>query len=150
MEELKKIGITPCKMAGRIAKRADNKIYKKEYVYDILKMYMEEVQNALLRGERVQISGVGTIIPEVKTRECYSLPCCNKVEGNPPYTSMRMSRTNKLHDKMNEKLLENIENGIYGLEKLPFSKQQMTYLKNGGFIPEDAEFKEYNEDYEEE
>ena len=61
-----------------------------------------------------------------------------------------MSRTNKLHDKMNEKLLENIENGIYGLEKLPFSKQQMTYLKNGGFIPEDTEFKEYNEDYVEE
>ena len=139
MEELKKIGITPCKMAGRIAKRADNKIYKKEYVYDILKMYMEEVQNALLRGERVQISGVGTIIPEVKTRECYSLPCCNNAEGNPPYTKIRMSRTNTLHDKMNETLLKNIENGIYGLEKLPFSKQQMTYLKNGGFIPEDAE-----------
>ena len=39
-------------MAGRIAKRADNKIYKKEYVYDILKMYMEEVQNALLRQKR--------------------------------------------------------------------------------------------------
>ncbi|MSS63655.1 HU family DNA-binding protein [Velocimicrobium porci] len=150
MDELKKIGISPYKMAGRIAKKADNKIYKREYVYDILKMYMEEIQSALLRGERVQISGVGTIIPEVKTRENYSLPCCNKADGNPPYTAMRMSRTNTLHDKMNEKLLENIENGIYGLEKLPFSKQQMTYLKNGGFIPEDAEFKECNENYEEE
>ena len=40
MDELKKIGISPSKMAGRIAKRADNKMYKKEYVYDILKMYM--------------------------------------------------------------------------------------------------------------
>ena len=148
MDELKKIGISPFKMAGRIAKK--NKIYKREYVYDILKMYMEEIQNALLRGERVQISGVGTIIPEVKTREYYSLPCCNKADGNPPYTAMRMSRTNTLHYKMNEKLLENIENGIYGLEKLPFSKQQTTYLKNGGFIPEDAEFTEYDEDDEEE
>lgn len=137
MDELKKIGISPSKMAGRIAKRADNKIYKRECVYDVLKMYMDEVQKALLRGERVQIAGVGTIIPEIKTRECFTLPCCNKAEGNPPYTTMRMSRTNTLHDKMNQTLLENIENGIYGLEKLPFSKQQMTYLKNGGFLPED-------------
>lgn len=145
MNEFKKNGISPFKMAGRIAKRADNKVYKREYVYDVLKMYMDEVQKALLRGERVQIAGVGTIIPEVKTRESFTLPCCNKAEGNPPYTAMRMSRTNTLHEKMNQKLLENIENGIYGLEKLPFSKQQMTYLKNGGFLPEDAEFTEYDE-----
>lgn len=58
---------------------------------------------------------------------------------------MRMSRTNTLHDKMNETLLENIENGIYGLEKLPFSKQQIPYLKNGGFIPEDAELPDEEE-----
>ena len=142
MDELKRVGISSSKMAGRISKRADNKIYKTEFIYDILKMYMEEVQRALLKGERVQITGVGTIIPEVKTRECYSLPCCNKAEGNPPYTKLRMTRTNKLHDKMKETLLENLENGIYGLEKLPFSKQQMTYLKNGRFIPEDAELEE--------
>lgn len=141
-----RLGLSPFKMASRIAERADNKIYKKEFVYDILKMYMDEVQKALLRGERVQIAGVGTIIPEVKTRECFALPCCNKVEGNPPYTTMRMSRTNTLHDKMNEILLENIENGIYGLEKLPFSKQQMTYLRNGGFIPEDAELSDNEEE----
>lgn len=139
MDELKKIGLSPFKMAGRISKRADNKIYKREFIYDILKMYMEEVKKALLCGERVQITGVGTIIPEVKTREYYSLPCCNKAEGNPPYTAMRMSRTNTLHDEMNETLLKNLENGIYGLEKLPFKKQQMTYLKNAGFVPEDAE-----------
>ena len=74
MNEFKKNGISPFKMAGRIAKRADNKIYKREYVYDVLKMYMDEVQKALLRGERVQIAGVGTIIPEVKTRESFTLP----------------------------------------------------------------------------
>lgn len=55
--------------------------YKKEFVYDILKMYMEECQKALLRGERVQISGVGTIISEVKTCESFNVPQCNKEEG---------------------------------------------------------------------
>lgn len=137
-------GLTTNMMANRILERKDN-VYKKEIIYNVLVMYADEIYKALLKGERVQISGVGTIIPEVKTHESFNLPCCNKIEGNPPYTTMRMSRTNTLHDKMNETLLENIENGIYGLEKLPFSKQQITYLKNGGFIPEDAELPDEEE-----
>ena len=40
---------------------------------------------------------------------------------------------------MNKNLLRNIGNGIYGLEKLPFSKQQMNILKKSGYIPADAE-----------
>lgn len=43
-------------------------------------MYMEECQKALLRGDRVQISEVGTIIPEVKTCESFNLPQCNKLD----------------------------------------------------------------------
>ena len=39
---------------------------------------------------------------------------------------------------MNKNLLRNIENGIYGLEKLPFSRQQMNILKKSGYIPADA------------
>ena len=134
-------GLTTNMMTNRILERNDN-IYKKEIIYNVLVMYADEIQKSILKGERVGITGVGTIIPELKTRECYSLPCCNNAEGNPPYTKIRMSRTNTLHDKMNETLLKNIENGIYGLENLTFSKQQMTYLKNGGFIPEDAEFED--------
>lgn len=137
---LGKDGINPHKMAGRILNRKDN-IYKKDIIYDVLKMYMDEIQNALLRGERVHISGVGTIIPEVKTHiGNYNMPRCNNFEGNPPpYTLMKMSRTNSLHDKMNSKLLENVKNGIYGLEKLPFSRQQLDILKDGGYIPVEAE-----------
>ena len=43
---------------------------------------------------------------------------------------------------MNRQLLQNIENGIYGLAKTPISKQQMTILKNSGYIPQDAELPE--------
>jgi len=39
-------------------------------------------------------------------------------------------------------LMENIENGIWGLERLPFDVQQMDILKNSGYIPEDAEIKD--------
>lgn len=137
---LGKNGITPFQMAGRILSREDN-IYKKDIVCDVLKMYMDEIQKALLRGERVLLMGVGTIIPEVKTHiGNYNMPECNNFEGNPPpYTLMKMSRTHTLHDKMNSKLLKNVRNGIYGLEKLPFSRQQLDILKDGGYIPVDAE-----------
>ena len=40
---------------------------------------------------------------------------------------------------MNKVLAENIENGIYGLAKTPFSRQQMDILKKEGYIPENAE-----------
>ena len=132
------------KMAKRIFDRKDN-VYDKKVIENILNMYMDECYKALLQGERVQITKVGTIIPEVKTRMKFSLPCCNKEEGNPPYTKIRISRNNCLCEKMNQTLLENIGNGIYGLEKLPFDKQQMGYLRNGGFIPDDIET-EYEED----
>ena len=137
---LGKDGLNTTKMAGRILNREDN-IYKKEIIYDVLKMYIDEIQKALMKGERVLIRGVGTIIPEVKTHVgAYNMPQCNTSEGNPPpYTLLKMSRSIKFGYKMNDKLQDNVANGIYGLEKLPFSKQQMTILKDGGYVPEDAE-----------
>lgn len=131
-------GLSTKTMTKRICEREDN-TYKETIIYDVLRMFADECQNALLNGERVGIAGVGTIIPNVKTRECFTLPCCNNTEGNPPYTNVRMTRTYSLKQKMDRKLLNNLKEGIYGLEKLPFSEQQMTYLKNGGFISEDAE-----------
>ena len=50
-----------------------------------------------------------------------------------------MSRSNTFGYKMNDKLRDNVANGIYGLEKLPFTKQQMTIIKDAGYVPEDAE-----------
>ena len=137
---LGKDGLNPHKMTSRILNREDN-IYKKEIIYDVLKMYMDEIQKALMKGERVLIRGVGTIIPEVKTHVgTYNMPRCNTSEGNPPpYTHVKMSRSIKFGYKMNDKLRDNVANGIYGLEKLPFSKQQMAILKDGGYVPEDAE-----------
>lgn len=126
------------KMAKRISDRKDN-VYDKRIIKNILNMYMDECRKALLSGERVQITKVGTIIPEVKTRLFYNLPICNKEGGNPPYTKLKISRNDLLGEAMNRTLVKNIENGIYGLEKLPFSKQQFDILKGGGYIPEDAE-----------
>ena len=127
------------KMAKRISDRKDN-VYDKRIIENILNMYMDECRKALLSGERVQITKVGTIIPEVKVHEGnFNLPICNKDGGNPPYTKLRIRRNNLLGDIMNRLLIKNIENGIYGLDKLPFSRQQMDILKKSGYIPENAE-----------
>ncbi len=133
------------KMAKRISDRKDN-VYDKRIIENILNMYMDECRKALLSGERVQITKVGTIIPEVKTRLFYNLPICNKDGGNPPHTKLRIRRNNLLGDIMNRLLIKNIENGIYGLDKLPFSRQQMDILKKSGYIPEDAEIKNGNDE----
>ena len=127
-------------MAKRISDRKDN-VYDKRIIENILNMYMDECRKALLSGERVQITKVGTIIPEVKTRLFYNLPRCNKDGGNPPYTKLKITRNNLLSETMNRNLLRNIESGIYGLDKLPFSRQQMDILKKSGYIPADAEIK---------
>lgn len=132
------------KMAKRICDRTDNiynkKLINRHVVTDILLMYMDECYKALKEGERIEISKVGTIVPEVKVHiGNYNLPMCNKEGGNPPYTKLKMTRNKLLGDAMNKTLTENIENGIYGLEHLPFSRQQMEILKNSRYIPEDAE-----------
>jgi len=134
------------KMAKRIYDREDNvydkKVITKQLITSILLMYMDECRKALAEGERVEISKVGSIIPEVKVHEGnFNLPMCNKDSGNPPYTKLRIRRNNLFGETMNKNLLRNIESGVCGLDKLPFSKQQMDILKKSGYIPADAEIR---------
>lgn len=135
------------KMAKRICDREDNiynkKLINRQVVTDILRMYMDECRKALIDGERIEITKVGTIIPEVKTHEGnFNLPMCNKDGGNPPSTKLKITRNNLLFKAMNNTLIQNIENGIYGLKKLPFTKQQLNLLIKTGYITEDAEKEE--------
>lgn len=138
------------KMAARICNREDNHYYKHQMIKAILQMYSDEIYKAMLNGERVQITGVGTLIPEVKVHEGkYNMPVCNKTEGNPPpFAKIRISDNWKMRESMNKRLMQNIKNGIYGLKKLLFTKTQFEFLKETGYIPEDAELPD-EEDYEE-
>ena len=127
-------------MAARICKREDNPIYKHQMIKEILKMYSDEMRKAFLKGERVQITGVGTVIPELKIRDGrYTIPKCNKTEGNPPpYTKIRMFENRTMKEKMNRTLKQNMEKGVYGMERLRFTDSQMEFMKEKGLIPEDA------------
>lgn len=127
--------LTMRQIAGRICDKEDN-IYSEKIVYEILKKCMDECKKGLLRGERIQLSGIGTIIPEVKVHE-HNYVVCQKEYNNLPYTRVRMYRNHSLVHEMNQTLQKNLENGILGLEELPFSKQQITILRNGGLIPDE-------------
>lgn len=139
-----KYGLSSSKMAARIYNREDN-TYKQGMIKEILDMYANEIYKCMMNGERVQITKVGTIIPEIKTHiGSYNMPICNRFNGNnpPPYTKIRISRNWSTKEDMDKQLLKNIENGILGLEKLPFDIQQINILKNSGYIPNDTECEE--------
>ena len=138
--------LTMRQIASRIYNNREDNIYSEKIIYEILKKCMDECKKGLLRGERIQLSGIGTIIPEVKVHE-RDFSICEWNCENAPYTSMKMSRNHSLVHEMNQTLQKNLENGIWGLEELPFSKQQITILRNGGFIPDEEN--EYDESEEE-
>lgn len=126
-------------MATRILNRDDN-IYKKKVIKEILDMYADECAKSLLKGERIRINGVCTIYPEIKTHRSYSFSSCdNETHENAPYTRVKAHFAEHFKEKMDSKLLNNIKNKIYGLEYLPFEKQQITILKDGGYISSDEE-----------
>ena len=140
-----KYGLTTNTMTDRVYNRIDNEMFRWSYIRKILQAYHEELQKALLRGERVLIPGVGTLIPEIKLKEKFNMPCCNKEGGNLPYTDIRLSRNLKFQINMTKTLQENIMNGIYGLEKLPLKEEQLDYLKEKGFAPKNAKLPDEEE-----
>ena len=133
-------GLSANQMAGRILHREDN-IYKKDIIYDVLKMYMDECRKALLNGERVTLTKLGTITPQLRTHiGSYNLPTCNRCEDNPPPdVGVKLSRSTEFRKQLNEKLLKYIENGEIGLGNLSFDERQLTILRNSGFIPDETE-----------
>lgn len=106
-------GFTIKKAVERIREREDN-TYTKKAIEKILRMYAEECQDTLLNGGKVSIKGVGTIRPNIVEYKHCGLPTVTKGE----YTTVRMNfHTNDIFREMlKERLNENMENGIIGLE----------------------------------
>ena len=82
----RKTTLTAHKMAKRIYDREDNvynkKIVTQKLITDILLMYMDDCRKALAEGERIEISKVGSIIPEVKVHiGNFNLPVRRHIVG---------------------------------------------------------------------
>lgn len=109
-------GFTIKKAVERIREREDNTFTKKA-ISGILKMYAEECQDTLLNGGKVSIKGVGTIRPSLVEYKHCGLPTVNDKEDYSCRIVRMNFHTNDIFKEMlKERLNENMENGIIGLE----------------------------------
>lgn len=109
-------GFTIKKAVERIRKREDNTFTKKA-ISGILKMYAEECQDALLNGGKVSIKGVGTIRPSLVEYKHCGLPTVDDGEDySCKIVRMNFCTNDIFKDMLKERLNENLENGIIGLE----------------------------------
>lgn len=109
-------GFTIKKAVERIREREDNTFTKKA-ISGILKMYAEECQDTLLNGGKVSIKGVGTIRPSLVDYKHCGLPTVDDGEDySCKIVRMNFHTNDIFKDMLKERLNENMENGIIGLE----------------------------------
>lgn len=99
-------GVTQEKFVDRITNREDN-ILKRDLIKEVVKMYNDEIRKALMDGEKVNIGGVGSIIPKIHVPRCYCLPT-NANNEITPYIGAYFHKNRKFKDEINGKLKKNI------------------------------------------
>ena len=126
-------GLTTKQIAERIMQREDN-IYRIEVIRDILDRYCEECTNALLDGEKLNLSGIGTLTPKIHAPVTMNI-FDDGDEKRIPYVTVNYRRNTKLKDRMNRRYRKNIENGFAGLsDKCVCTTQQRNVLIEKGVM----------------
>lgn len=121
-------------MASKIYNRSDC-IYKMDVIRDVLNMYFEECEKVLLEGEKVGLSGIGSLTPHVHTSMTYSLQRMNAEGGNNPHTTIKFIRYTEMKQKMNRRYLKNMEAGFAGLgENCKCNQMQKNLLIDQGLL----------------
>lgn len=138
-------------IASRILNREDN-LYKQEVIKDILQMYLEECDKALVDGYGVGLDKVGTLIPQVHSpKSYYPINSMNLEEGNKPYTTVKFNRSKILKSKMDKKYRKNVKDGIPGLgeECMCNTSQRNRLIEKGFLVMNGTEIEDYDEDFDE-
>ncbi len=126
-------GLTTKQIAERIMQREDN-IYRMEVIRDILDRYSEECTNALLDGEKLNLSGIGTLTPKIHAPVTMNI-FDDGDEKRIPYVTVNYRRNTKLKDRMNSRYRKNIADGFAGLsEKCVCTAQQRNVLIEKGVM----------------
>ena len=128
--------ITKKMIASIVFQREDN-IYKMSVIQEIFNMCLEEMELALENGEKVSIGEIGSLSPSVHTPRTYNIGEMNHEDGNTPYTTIKFGRKKGNKQRMNNKYLQNIEDGKYGLGYgCMCTPQQIAILEDKGYIKE--------------
>ena len=131
-------GLTTKQIAERIMQREDN-IYRMEVIRDILDRYSEECMKALIDGEKLNLSGIGTLTPKIHAPITMNI-FDDEDEKRIPYVTVNYRRNTKLKDRMNSRYRKNIENGFAGLsDKCICTTQQKNTLIEKGVMKGEIE-----------
>ncbi len=131
-------GVTIKQMSERVLKRSDNP-YKIEYIRDIIALYCDECRKALKNGEKILISGVGTLTPKPHTSKHSFVPEIGYTQID-PYMSVQYILNRSLRDELNARYRKNIKKGFAGLsEHCICTPQQKGMLINKGYLVDDED-----------
>ena len=108
-------GLTTQRAVDQILKRSDN-IYGKEVIRNVIKMYLEECHEQLMKGEKVNLEDISTIEPHIVTPISYGLTRANDSEVT-PYIKMRFRTKHRLLEILKVKLNKNLKKGIKSLKE---------------------------------
>ena len=103
-------GVTKKEFTERVMQREDNYYYKYEMIREIINMYNDELRKALMNGESVIISGIGTIVPTVRHRETNFIPPSHPESDYEtlPFVDIHFNKNAKLRDAINGRLRRNL------------------------------------------
>ena len=135
-------GLTVKQLAERIMQREDNLYYRQEFIRDVIYMFCNECVKALENGEKINLTGLGTLTPNIHAPVTMNI-FDEGDEKRVPYVTVNYHRSPKLKDSMNRKYRKNIKNGFPGLsEHCVCTTQQRNTLIRKGLLEggiEDAE-----------
>lgn len=144
-EYKKKFGTTVKSLAERVWKREDNP-FKKEYIMKILKLYHEEIYKALLDGEKINLSKIGTLTPKLHA------PISNNLYPDDedkcqPYVSIDYVQNRKLKNAASDRFRRNIQDGFDGLSEhcICTTQQRNTLIRKGFLEGEEVEDEDYGD-----
>ena len=125
-------GLTVKQLAERIMKREDNLYYRQEFIRDVIYMFCNECVKALENGEKINLTGLGTLTPNIHAPVTMNI-FDEGDEKRVPYVTVNYRRSTKLKDSMNRKYRKNIENGFPGLSEhcICTIQQRNTLIRKG-------------------
>lgn len=97
-------------------------------------MYSGVCMDALLNGEKLNLSGVGTLTPKIHAPVTMNI-FGEDDERRVPYVTIDYRRNTKLKDRMNSRYRANIQKGFAGLsDKCVCTTQQRNILIEKGLL----------------
>lgn len=85
--------------------------YRKEVLSDVIDLYTKELVKALMDGEKINITGIGTITPKVRQHygKCHLPNRKNPYGDHMPYIRLYFVQNNRFREKINKKFLRNLK-----------------------------------------